>query len=444
MTAQVLQEYLVSLGFTVNQAQLRSFGDALKGTATSAAKLGAEVVATGIALTEMVDQVARHFENLYYVGQRTGATVKNLDAISYAARQIGVSTEAAIGSIEGMAHAIRTQPGVAALLRAQGLDPNDPHGATLGIVARLKKQFGEKGYFAAQAQAAGIYGMDEQTFNSYWHFGEQLRIQEEDHLKRMREAGLDADDEARKFTEFGRVMNHLADQFSIVGTRIAEDFRPGVQGIIEDLDKMIGRFGAADKASGGKLGIAAGAAGATGAGAGIMAILGKIFGFSIGVGPRMIGAVGAPLAAMELMNDRNAQDVTDLRTGLRSLLGIPDPHEPLPWAPGGNWDPHRPENIYPLGPPSGSGRSGSGLPRIPTIPPVGSSSRAWGDDEAVAAGLYDPIVPTPRARPDAANVTINQTNSFGDVRDMEMTIGRVQETNRELGSALRNLAAKLQ
>ena len=73
-----------------------------------------------------------------------------------------------------------------------------------------------------------------------------------------------------------------------------------------------------------------------------------------------------------------------------------------------------------------------------------SSSKVWGDDEAVAAGLYDPIVPMPRARPEGASVTVNQNNQFGDVRDLELTVDRIKETNRELGSALRNLAQKFQ
>lgn len=439
MTPQVMQEYLVSLGFSVDQAKARSFQDVLKGTASSAAKLSGEVVAAGIAMTEMVEQVAKQFSDLYYMSQRTGATVTNLQAVSYAATQVGVSASEAQGAIESFASAMRRQPGLRSLF--QGVTGRAATGdAEVDIRNFVRSQRGTPDFIALQR--ADALGIGEHTYLQYKNNLDRLESAEVEYVKRIKEAHLDYTPDDRRWVDFENTLGHLASQFGIVGRRIAEDFRPGVQGVIEDLDRMVGRFGAADVASNGTLGTAAGAVGAAGAGTGIMALIGKIFGFKTGAGLRTAGSIGAPLAAMALMNDSNAKDVTDLRTGLRAMFGIEDPHEPLPWAPGGNWDFGQPGNAAYAQPTAWPGKSGA-QPPPPGMPKTSSSSRVWGEQEAIDNGLYDPAVPLPRARP-GADMTINQTNNFGDVRDLEMTIDRVKETNRELGSALRNLQQKVQ
>lgn len=432
--ADVLREYLVSLGFSVDQAKLRSFNDALKGTSQSMAKLGAEVVGTGIALTAMVESVARQFTDLYYMSQRTGSTINSLDAVGFAAQQVGLSAEEARGSIEGFASAIRRNPGLAAFY--QGLTGKRPTGRSDEDQRTLVRSLSKKQDFIAIPQAS-LFGMDEHTYlqmkNNMAEFDRDMA----DHMRRMREAGLDLDKDKEKWVDFTRVMNHFGDQFSVIGARIAEDWREPLQGLVQGLDEVVGRFGKADVASQGIIGRITGLLAAFGGATAVLALLGKLFGFKTGIGPKgIIGA--APVLLETISEDSKAGD--PLRTGLRALFGIDDPKEGGVGAIGDAFGLGRTSrSVRPNGDPSDA------APYTPPVgaPKTGKSSRVWGDDEAVAAGLYDAPAGGSK-KTGGANVTINQSNQFGDVRDLELTFGRVKETNRELGDALRNHAQKLQ
>jgi hypothetical protein len=434
VTAQVLQEYLVSLGFTVDQAKLRSFSDALKGTATSAAKLSAEVVATGVALTEMVSQVAKQFEDLYYMSQRTGATVTNLQAVSFAATQVGVSADEAKGAIESFASVMRRQPGLRNLF--QGTTGHAPIGdPEADIRAFVRSQRNVPDYIALQR--ADALGIGEHTYLQYKNNLDRLEAAEVSYIKRLRDAHLDYAPDDRRWVDFENTLKNLAADFGIVGKRIAEDFRPGVQGIIEDLDKMIERFGKADVASGGELGLAAGAAGATTAGAGIMAILGKIFGFKSGLGLKS-GFTALVPALLEIIKKDSEDPKQPLRTGIRQALGIPDPGEPPMWGPEGQWHAGGTRG-------GAAGQSGSGVPTLP-IPHRPLHTGDWQYPADSAARLFDDVVAgsTDNSRNNTFNV--NQTNSYvaSSLADAQQMSGFTNQSNAGLATALRNLAQKLQ
>lgn len=433
----VLREYLVSLGFSVDQSKLRTFSDALKGTATATSKLGAEAVAAGVAIGVMVDQVARHFEDLYYMSQRTGSTVKSLDAVSFAAQQVGVSADEARGAVESFATALRHNPGLRGMLGGLGVGgQGDPEAQLRGLVKRLSSlpEF-------VQVQYAQMFGINEKVFLNYRNNLALLEQSEDEQRARMKNAGLDADEEARKFTELTRVLNSMGASFSVVGARIAHDWRDAVQSVAAWTGHLLDRFAAADAASNGQLGGLAGGIGAVGASTGIGAIMTKLLGAGWGAGKG--GGIGAMVAAlMAVKHDTETED-QPLRTALRQLFGISDPHEPSLWSPGGN---------------AGWGTAGNQQFTTPSaFPPFGAapapftgsraggavqgSSKVWGDNEAVAAGLYEGV-PLPRPRPSGANIKVDQTNNFGDVRDIELTLQRINDANRGMEDALRNLGQK--
>lgn len=64
-----------------------------------------------------------------------------------------------------------------------------------------------------------------------------------------------------------------------------------------------------------------------------------------------------------------------------------------------------------------------------------------GDQEGIDKGYYEGV-PLPRPRPSGANIKVDQTNNFGDVRDLELTLQRINDANRGMEDALRNLGQK--
>ena len=119
MANEVIRSFLVSLGFKSDEESLRKFtGDISTATkAVFALASAVETVAVGVAAG--IARFASNLEALYFASQRTGASATQLKALDLAAQNLGASAGEAVEGVEGLAAAIRTNPGNIGLL--QGL-----------------------------------------------------------------------------------------------------------------------------------------------------------------------------------------------------------------------------------------------------------------------------------------------------------------------------------
>jgi hypothetical protein len=174
---------------------------------------------TGIAEWAMqaTAKVAAFSEELYYMNRRlSGPGTAGLFNFAFAAQQIGLSPEQGLGAIENMGAAVRTNPGLAALL-GRFLPGYKPGGAVgsqemLGLVNRFKGQFGENGYFIA-SQLAGEFGVGEHEFRQMWTNVEELNAQYKKHGEILKEFGVDTNATSKSFTEFHRALNEVTTIF---------------------------------------------------------------------------------------------------------------------------------------------------------------------------------------------------------------------------------------
>lgn len=436
--ADVLREYLVSLGFNVDQAKLRSFNAAIKDTSKTMEALGAEVVGTTAALVEMVDRVARQFSDLYYLSQQTKSTVASLDAVSYAAQQVGISSEEATSAVANFAAQMRHNPGIRNLVEGM-VGKGDPEAQMRGIIKRLSSQYPE---YVAIAMAQQQFGIPENVFLNYRNNMQVLEEAEADHIRRMKEAGLNADEMAVKFNQFERVMGHLGDQIKIAGERIAVDLLPGVSEVVVRLDDMAGAFSRADTASGGLLGRITGLLLALGATKGVLYAISRVLGIAApSVAAPALGLwAGWNMLPDERKNDTGRPEDTAAIAKLPwwQQLGIAfqkdvfgaDPNQFLP---GGNYGPGKGNTPFP---PVGAGKP---VPQPPYDPSLPFGGAIPGPD-----GLFNvPATPLPRPRP--GGVTVNQTNTFNaDWRDIDTALSAQRDTTRGFADALRFLGQKLQ
>jgi hypothetical protein len=126
MSDNVLREFLVSLGFQVDEASMKKFTTSVEGVTKSVMKVGAEVAASAAGVVAGVKIISSQMENLYYASQRTGATVGNIMALRYAAGQIGLTADQAQGALENFARTLRLNPGSNSLLDSLGVTGKDP------------------------------------------------------------------------------------------------------------------------------------------------------------------------------------------------------------------------------------------------------------------------------------------------------------------------------
>lgn len=165
MNAETLKDFLISLGFKVDEAGARKFDAVVAGTTLKAIELGVKVEATALSVVAFTAKIASGLDDLYWASQRTGATVEGIKQIGYAVSQVGGSVDGARGSLESLARFMRNNPGAEGFLNRLGVQTRDASGnmrdmATIftGVGQRLSSM----PYYRAN-QYAQMLGLDENT-----------------------------------------------------------------------------------------------------------------------------------------------------------------------------------------------------------------------------------------------------------------------------------------
>ncbi|HBT3058875.1 TPA: hypothetical protein MBE94_002013 [Klebsiella pneumoniae] len=165
MNAETLKDFLISLGFKVDEAGARKFDAVVAGTTLKAIELGVKVKAAALSVVAFTAKISSSLDNLYWASQRTGATVEGIKQIGYAVSQVGGSADSARGSLENLARFIRNNPGAEGFLNRLGVQTRDASGnmrdmATIftGVGQRLSNM----PYYRAN-QYAQMLGLDENT-----------------------------------------------------------------------------------------------------------------------------------------------------------------------------------------------------------------------------------------------------------------------------------------
>ena len=165
MNAETLKDFLISLGFKVDEAGARKFDAVVAGTTLKAIELGVKVEAAALSVVAFTAKIASGLDDLYWASQRTGATVEGIKQIGYAVSQVGGSVDGARGSLENLARFMRNNPGAEGFLNRLGVQTRDASGnmrdmATIftGVGERLSSM----PYYRAN-QYAQMLGLDENT-----------------------------------------------------------------------------------------------------------------------------------------------------------------------------------------------------------------------------------------------------------------------------------------
>jgi muramidase (phage lysozyme) len=110
MDTNVLKEFLVKVGFSVDRGGLRALAEGLKGATGAVEGLAKAAIGMAGAVTAAVTVTARQLDTLYYSAQRADSTAESLMAVGHAARSIGLTASGVRGQIEGFAASLRDMP----------------------------------------------------------------------------------------------------------------------------------------------------------------------------------------------------------------------------------------------------------------------------------------------------------------------------------------------
>ncbi|PHM66904.1 lytic transglycosylase [Xenorhabdus sp. KJ12.1] len=163
--ADVIKEFLISLGFDIKKSDSKKFSAVLSGVTANALKLGAAVEGAALAVVGFTTQVASGLDKLYWQAQRTGGTAEQIKAFGYAVSQAGGTVEGLNSSLENVARFLRNNPGGEGFLRNMGIQTRDTNGQlrdTASLVALVGERLSGMPSFRAN-QYASMLGIDENT-----------------------------------------------------------------------------------------------------------------------------------------------------------------------------------------------------------------------------------------------------------------------------------------
>ncbi|WP_431612968.1 transglycosylase SLT domain-containing protein [Enterobacter chengduensis] len=238
MNAETIKDFLVSLGFEVDESGAKKFEATVTGATFQVLKMGAAVEAAALSVVAFTAKIASGLDNLYWASQRTGATVQGIKSISYAISQVGGNAEVAKGSLESLARFVRTNPGAEGFLNRLGVQTRDASGNMRDMAAiftGVGQKLSSMPYYRAN-QYAQMLGIDENTLMAMRRGIGQFSAQYSEMTKAI---GFNADQAAVSSNRFMTSLKAFGEMAGMARDKIGSNLAEGMAGSIDNLRKRI-------------------------------------------------------------------------------------------------------------------------------------------------------------------------------------------------------------
>ena len=223
-TTEVMREYMVKLGYVVDQVSFKKMFAGLETTGAKVMKVGA-VAATAVAAVDAaVTEFAYSMRKMYFQAELSGSTVKSLTAMAYAGKQVGIEGEAMGSAIHGVAQALRLNPGLKGMLEAMGVKVTgrDVSDVMLDLVGATKQMPEYVG-----AQYASMFGIDADTYHQMRDHLDELTKKKKENLGLYSQFGIDIDKQKATMLEYTSGLDNLEAHFKILGSAMMIGLEPG-------------------------------------------------------------------------------------------------------------------------------------------------------------------------------------------------------------------------
>lgn len=224
MSTETIREFLVSLGYKQDEGALKKFEEGINKATKAVFSLAAAVTGTATLVAAGIARFASNLETLYFAAQRTGSSATALKALDLAARNLGANAGEAQAAVEGLASALRTNPGniglLTGLLARLGyqLKVNaDGSIDSADALLKLSEVFKTMPYFQAK-QFADLLGISEHTL--YQLTQGNLVDEYRKALTELSRGGFDAASEHAH--QFMVQLRDLEAQLEVFGVQVAD------------------------------------------------------------------------------------------------------------------------------------------------------------------------------------------------------------------------------
>ncbi|GAB2938286.1 transglycosylase SLT domain-containing protein [Hafnia psychrotolerans] len=238
MDAEVIKDFLISLGFQIDDAGAQKFDSVIVGVTANMFKMAAVVEGAALTVTAFTAKIASGLDNLYWASQRTGATVSGIKALGYAASQTGSSAEAAQGSLESLSRFMRNNPGAEGFLNRLGVQTRDASGNMRdmsSVFTSVGQQLSKMPYYRAN-QYAQMLGIDENTLMA---MRRGLGNFNAEYTAMAKSMGYKPDQAAVSSNKFMTSLRDLGAMADMARDKIGSNLADGLAGSIDNLRKQI-------------------------------------------------------------------------------------------------------------------------------------------------------------------------------------------------------------
>ncbi|MBG6243108.1 MAG: lytic transglycosylase catalytic [Candidatus Symbiopectobacterium sp. Dall1.0] len=236
--ADTIKDFLVSLGFDIDQAGANKFDAVLKGVTANVLKVGAVVEGAALSIVGFTTQIANGLDKVYWASQRTGASAQGIKALGYAAAQTGASAESALSALEGLSGFMRSNPGAEGFLNRLGVQTRDVSGKmrdTASIFTGVGQKLNNMPYYRAR-QYAQMLGIDENTLMAMRRGMNGFTA---DYQSMLQKTGFNADKAAAQSNKFMTSLTGLTGLLGILRDKIGSNLAGGLAGSLDGLRKRI-------------------------------------------------------------------------------------------------------------------------------------------------------------------------------------------------------------
>lgn len=243
--ADILREFLVKLGYKVDETSQRRFREGVEKMTERVVSVGKAAAVMGTAVAVAVERVSKRFDDLYFASRRIGASAGNIRAFEYAVTQMGGSSQAARAALESLAAFMRNNPGAESWISGLGIQTRDANGNlrdTVNIYTDLADVLSRMDSSQANV-VAQVLGLDDGTLQAI-RSGDTRKYLE-DYQATLKTLGISMDEAAQNSYKFQRRLTELKTIFTLVIEKFAAGVLAAPNGRIwapeiEGVEKLVG------------------------------------------------------------------------------------------------------------------------------------------------------------------------------------------------------------
>lgn len=246
--AETIREFLVSLGFKLDEPALKKFTKAVDTATAAVFKLAAGIEATATLVAVGIAKWSGSLEQLYFAAQRTGSSVQSLRAMDRAAQDFGATSGEMLSSIEGLAHALRLNPfGTQGLMEGLGVHLKttksgavDATNAMLQLSTAFQRLVAQNnGQLYVAEQYAQLLGINEHTLLALLSPNFQAQFERTMRLSR----GVDWKKAADDAHAFQNQLRDLGTELEALGYRIVDALQKKLGFTLKDVLTWVDKHG---------------------------------------------------------------------------------------------------------------------------------------------------------------------------------------------------------